>query len=288
MPKVSVIVPVYNTEKYIEKCLDSIAKQTMQDLEIIVVNDGSTDKSEEVIKKYKEEHPKVTIQYLKKENGGLSDARNFALPYVTGEYISFVDSDDYIAKDLYANLEKYMEQKIDLIKFKMKMVDKEDKVLEKIEGPVFEKCTGEQGFEKLCTQDRYLDPACIYLYKTEFFLQNHFQYKKGTYHEDFGLTSLVMVKAQSFVSTEEYGYYYLQTEQSITRDISYEKEIKKANDLIEHYDNMIEVIEKYSVSQKTKELIKRYYTNAIILKAKTLKEKELRTIYQKNQTKKNV
>ncbi len=288
MPKVSVIVPVYNTEKYIEKCLDSIAKQTMQDLEIIVVNDGSTDKSEEVIKKYKEEHPKVTIQYLKKENGGLSDARNFALPYVTGEYISFVDSDDYIAKDLYANLEKYMEQKIDLIKFKMKMVDKEDKVLEKIEGPVFEKCTGEQGFEKLCTQDRYLDPACIYLYKTEFFLQNHFQYKKGTYHEDFGLTSLVMVKAQSFVSTEEYGYYYLQTEQSITRDVSYEKEIKKANDLIEHYDNMIEVIEKYSVSQKTKELIKRYYTNAIILKAKTLKEKELRTIYQKNQTKKNV
>lgn len=288
MPRVSVIVPVYNTEKYVEKCLSSIANQTMKDLEIIVVNDGSTDNSEKIIKKYKEEHPEVNIQYLKKENGGLSDARNFALPYATGDYISFIDSDDYIDKELYCHLEKYMEQEIDLIKFKMKMVDKEEVVIQTIQGPVFEKCTGEQGFEKLCTEEKLLDPACIYLYRREFFEQNHFQYKKGTYHEDFGLTPLIIVKAKSFVSVEEYGYYYLQSEQSITRDVSYEKEVKKANDLIKHYDNMLEAIEKYSVSQKTKELIKRYYTNAIILRADRLKEKELRTIYQTNQTKKNV
>ena len=275
MPKISVIVPVYNTEKYIEKCLESIANQTMKDLEILVINDGSTDQSEEIIKKYKEEHKDINIRYFKKENGGLSDARNFALSYVTGKYISFVDSDDYIDSNLYSHLEEYMEQEIDLIKFKIQMVNEEGKVLQKQEGPVFEKCIGEQAFEKLCIKEKFLDPACIYLYKTEFFMKNHFQYRIGTYHEDFGLTPLIIVKAKSFVSVEEYGYYYLQTVNSITREINYEKEIKKAKDLLEHYDNMIKTIEKYEIEKKSKELVKRYYTNAILLKANDLKGDDL-------------
>lgn len=78
MPKVSVIVPVYNVENYIEKCLDSLVNQTLKDIEIIVVNDGSTDSSKEKINKYLEEHENII--YLKKENGGLSDARNFGMP----------------------------------------------------------------------------------------------------------------------------------------------------------------------------------------------------------------
>lgn len=286
MPKISVIVPVYNTEKYIEKCLKSIANQTMKDLEILVINDGSTDKSEEIIEKYREEHKNINIRYFKKENGGLSDTRNFALSHVTGKYISFVDSDDYIEPTLYSHLEEYIEQEIDLIKFKMKMVNKEGVILEKLKGPAFEVCTGEQGFEKLCTKEKFLDPACIYLYRTEFFIKNHFHYKKDTYHEDFGLTPLIILKAKSFVSVEEYGYYYLQTENSITREINYEKEIKKAKDLLEHYDNMIKTIEKYEISKKSKELIKRYYTNTIILKANDLKGNELREYIRQIQKRK--
>ncbi len=83
MAKISVIIPVYNTEKYIEKCLDSILKQTMQDLEIIIVNDGSTDNSEDVIKKYIEEHKNLRIKYLKKENGGLASARNCGVEHAS-------------------------------------------------------------------------------------------------------------------------------------------------------------------------------------------------------------
>ena len=82
MPKVSVIVPVYNVENYIEKCLKSLVNQTLDDIEIIIVNDGSTDGSETIINSYLEKYSSK-IKYLKKQNGGLSDARNFGMEYAT-------------------------------------------------------------------------------------------------------------------------------------------------------------------------------------------------------------
>ena len=103
MPKVSVIVPVYNVEKYIKKCLDSLINQTIQDIEIIVVNDGSKDNSERIIKEYEKNNPEKIV-YVKKENGGLSDARNFGMPYAKGEYVAFLDSDDYVELDMYEKM----------------------------------------------------------------------------------------------------------------------------------------------------------------------------------------
>ena len=103
MIKVSVIVPVYNVEDYIEKCLNSLVNQTLEDIEIIIVNDGSKDNSENIIKSFLSRYPQK-IKYLKKENGGLSDARNYGIPYATGEYIAFLDSDDYVELDTYENM----------------------------------------------------------------------------------------------------------------------------------------------------------------------------------------
>lgn len=274
--KLSVIIPVYNTSKYIEKCLNSIVNQQIDNIEIIIINDGSTDNSDEIIKNWvNQNQDKTQIKYFIKENDGLSDSRNLGVKQATGDYLTFVDSDDYLAENLYRNLEKYMNQEIDLIKFKMQTVDESENVIEKIEGPVFEKCTGEEGFKKLCTIDKFIDPACLYLYKKEFFIKNNFQYKKGTYHEDFGLTPLIIIKAKSFVSTNEFGYYYLQSNNSITRNDNKEKSIKKAKDVLEHYDNMILNIEKGEINKKTRDLVKRYYTNMVILKARELiSEKE--------------
>ena len=109
MPKVSVIVPVYNVENYIEKCLESLVKQTLKEIEIIIVNDGSTDNSKEKIEKYIQKHK--NIKYLEKKNGGLSDARNFGMLYATGEYIAFLDSDDYVELSTYE--EMYQKAKLD-------------------------------------------------------------------------------------------------------------------------------------------------------------------------------
>lgn len=102
MPKVSLIIPVYNVENYIERCLNSVVNQTLKDMEIIIVNDGSKDSSKEKIEKYLKKYP--WIKYLEKENGGLSDARNYGMQYVTGEYVAFLDSDDYVESTVYEEM----------------------------------------------------------------------------------------------------------------------------------------------------------------------------------------
>ena len=102
MPKASLIIPVYNVENYIEKCLNSVVNQTLKDMEVIIVNDGSKDSSKQKIEKYLKKYPR--IKYLEKENGGLSDARNYGMQYATGEYIAFLDSDDYVEETMYEEM----------------------------------------------------------------------------------------------------------------------------------------------------------------------------------------
>ncbi len=98
------------------------------------------------------------------------------------------------------------------------------------------------------------------------------------YHEDFGLIPLVILKAKTVISLNIYGYNYLQTQNSITRNLDYSKTLKRANDVLAFYDNMIKKIESYEISQTSKKLIKEFYTNAILNKAKTLNKKD-RKIY---------
>lgn len=103
MLKVSVIVPVYNVENYIRKCLESLVEQTLEEIEIIIVNDGTKDNSMSIIKEFADKYPQKIV-ILEKENGGLSDARNYAIPHAKGEYIAFLDSDDYIEKNMYQDM----------------------------------------------------------------------------------------------------------------------------------------------------------------------------------------
>lgn len=97
--KVSIIVPIYNVEDYLEKCLDSLTGQTLEGIEILAVNDGSTDGSLKILERYANKYSNIVV--LNKENGGLSDARNYAFSYVHGEYVGFIDSDDYVDPQMY-------------------------------------------------------------------------------------------------------------------------------------------------------------------------------------------
>ena len=269
MPKVSMIVPVYNVEKYIGKCLESIVNQTFKNIEIIVVNDGSTDNSQEIINEYEKKYPNLLKSY-EKENGGLSDARNYGLEKANGDYICFVDSDDFLAIDLLEKLEKYMTLDIDMIKYKMIKVDENYKEIEEIDGPIFEETKGEEAFNILYGTDIMLQPAWLYLYKKSFLQENNFKYPVGKFHEDFATTALLMLKAKKVVSTNIYGYYYYQSDESITRGNNEEKKLKRAMDMLEHYDNMEKEIENIDISKETKENVKMYYTNNIILKVEDL------------------
>lgn len=115
MIKVSIIVPVYNVEKYIEKCLDTLVNQTLQEIEIIIVNDGSTDGTKQKIEKFLLAYPEK-IKYLEKTNGGLSDARNYGIPSASGKYVGFVDSDDYVELDMFEKMyQKAEEENSDMV-----------------------------------------------------------------------------------------------------------------------------------------------------------------------------
>lgn len=102
MKKVSIIIPVYNVEKYLRKCLDSVINQTCKDIEIIIINDGSTDNSLEICKEYSKNDPRIKL--IDKKNEGVSKARNTGLAYVTGKYVCFVDSDDWIELNMIEKL----------------------------------------------------------------------------------------------------------------------------------------------------------------------------------------
>ena len=102
--KVSIIVPVYNVEKYLRQCVDSIVNQSLKEIEIICINDGSTDNSLQILEGYAQRDKRIKI--INKRNEGLSTARNTGMEYATGEYIGFVDSDDFINEKMYENLYK--------------------------------------------------------------------------------------------------------------------------------------------------------------------------------------
>lgn len=274
MPKISIIIPVYNAEKHIEKCLDSLMIQTIKEkIEIIIINDGSTDNSEKVIKGYIEKHGVDKIKYYSKKNEGVAKARNFGIEKATSNYIFFVDSDDYISEQTIEKIKPYIDENIDLIKFKLQRVNQKGEIIEKVDGPIFEKTTGQEAFDKMYSEDKLIDSPCVYIMKKELFTKNNFKFQR-TYHEDFGLIPLIIVSAKTVVSIPDYLYQYVQAPNSITRNEDYKKTLKKMDEVLAHYDNMLKEIEKIELSKRTKENLKIYYTNAIILKLQELKEKD--------------
>ena len=269
MPKISVIVPVYNTQKYISKCLDSILFQKMQDFEIIVVNDGSTDSSNEIINEYIKQYPEK-IKYFEKENGGLSDARNYGIKKASGKYLFFLDSDDYIEKELFGIIEKYIDQNIDLIKFKCIKVNENNDIIEKVDSPNFEIIKGEEAFNVLYDKDVFLEPACLYMYNKNYFCNNNFEFPVNKYHEDWAIVPYIILMANTVVSINYFGYYYVQSNNSITRDNNKKKMHKRAMDLLDNYDNLCSKIEKSNLQKVTIENYKIYATNCLILKLEEL------------------
>lgn len=288
MKKISVIIPVYNTEKYLRRCFDSVINQTYPNMEMVVINDGSKDNSEKIINEYRNEYPEI-ISYYSKENTGVADTRNFGIEKAKGDYIMFLDSDDYIDEALFNHLEIYVNQNIDLIKFKLQRVTRDGKLIEFVPGETFENTSGQEGFNKLYGTDVLLDSPCVYLIKKDIFIKNNLKFKVGTEHEDFGLMPFVIVLAKTMVSVNFYGYYYVQSDNSITRNEDYSKTFKKAYDALAHYDNAIEHLKKLDLNEITKQNVKIYYTNAIILKTKELQpadqEKYIQEIKKRKMTK---
>lgn len=238
---ISVIVPIYNIESYIEKCIESIVNQDYRNIEIILVDDGSTDTSGMICDKYEKIDSRIKV--LHKKNGGLSDARNFGMKNANGKYLIFIDGDDYVKENfisrLYHNLCFYKAD-ISVCAFSYIFEDgrvEKYNVKEKDKIRVFNpkqalECMLDSNFSfKQCAWNK--------LYKKELF-QNT-QYPFGMLYEDLGTTYKLIVDSKKIVYDSTSLYYYVQRNTSITKTYRYnEKEknrILMVNEMTEFIDD---------------------------------------------------
>ena len=217
-PKISVIVPVYNVEKFIGRCLDSIINQTMEDLEIILVDDGSTDNSGIICDEYSEIDNRITV--IHKENGGLSSARNIGLDIATGDWIAFVDSDDYIEKDMYENLYKTaIDRNVDICACFFKYLTVDNKMLfnpTQEQQNMYGKYSAKEFFN-LIYKDEYMNGICVAawnkIYKKNVFHNLRFKTKICEYDE---LVNNLYIKDIDIFLLNVGGYIYVQNINSLS------------------------------------------------------------------------
>lgn len=220
MNKISIIVPIYNAEKCLKRCIDSILNQTYKNLEIILVNDGSTDSSAQIIEDYARKDQRIKI--INKSNGGQSSARNEGIEYATGKYIAFVDSDDWIVEDIYEHcLSIGMENDSDVVDFRVIFSYKEDEAFTMKEKGAFNTSIleGEEILRDYLlrgqTEKAPFSP-CRKLYKAELF--NGIRFPEGKINEDIVTNFLILSKAKKVIISSKIGYFYNQYGNSTTRN----------------------------------------------------------------------
>lgn len=216
MPKISIIVPVYNVEEYLEICIDSILNQTFKDFELILVNDGSTDNSLKICKYYENIDNRIYI--IDKKNGGLSSARNAGLDIAKGEYIGFVDSDDYIHPQMYELLyNQIIKNKADISMCDFKKVSEFNKKELSAKGILNNKIEildNKESLFKLGEKDSvtYI-VSWNKLYNKGLF--KNIRFKEGIIHEDEYIIHRLLYQAKNLVYIKGRLYFYLQREGSI-------------------------------------------------------------------------
>ena len=236
MELISVIVPVYNVRAYLESCINSIINQTYKNLDIILVDDGSTDGSGEVCDKFLEIDKRIRVFH--KNNGGLSDARNYGLKEAQGELIGFVDSDDMLDKRmyevLYYNMKKF-DADISICSYKLVWSQELEPNIanEDTEGEVF---SSEEALNALLSIKKFQSHACDKLYKKNLF--NDIKYPKGLIYEDIATTYKLIDRSNKIVYCKYKGYFYLQRKESIFHSkfsIKHMDMIKAYNDMIKYF-----------------------------------------------------
>ncbi|MBR6253598.1 MAG: glycosyltransferase [Clostridia bacterium] len=245
---ISVVVPIYKVEDYIHKCLDSIINQTYKNLEIILVDDGSPDNCPLICDEYAKKDSRIKV--IHKKNGGLSDARNSGIRLAKGQYIGFVDSDDYLDLDmfeyLYTLLNKYNAD-ISTCGYRDVGIIENDGIVPNIETEL----DRTEALKLLATNGLLKDYAWNKLYKLNLFLDNRIEYPSGKVMEDIATTYKLIEKSNKVVLGNRCLYNYLRRSGSITGDKCF-----KTNIL--HLQNVLDRFEHF---KSDKELGAYYYKN---------------------------
>lgn len=239
MKQVSIIIPIYNVEKYLKQCLDSLYPQTTPSMEVILVNDGSTDKSLEICKEYKEKYPSTII--INKENGGLSDARNAGTAIATGKYIYYLDSDDWLTSDALEQLYNFAEEHqcevvqgnffyahIDHLLLDNRYIKEEQS------GFILSR---KEAMKELIKNEYIKNFAWGKLYLTS--IAKKYPFKKGAYFEDAFWQHHIINEVNRYGVLPTPLYYYRQRENSISGNFSI-----RNLDLLKGYEERLKFIQK--------------------------------------------
>ncbi|SJZ59042.1 glycosyltransferase family 2 protein [Anaerorhabdus furcosa] len=247
MTKVSIIVPIYNVEEYLGKCIESCLCQTFVDYELILVNDGSTDNGLSICREYEMKDSRIKV--LDKPNGGLSDARNAGMKIATSPYIYFLDSDDFIEPTLIEKcVNKLDETSADMIIFDVYQYSMKTNTKEIIKnGYGDSRCVSVANNPEVLT--KVLNAAWNKMYKLSLFKDNHIEYPLGYYYEDLGTTYKLMLKANQICFINEPLYDYLVDRTgNITQQFN-----KKIYDVIDMIDEMCSYYKKEGQFEKYKQ-----------------------------------
>lgn len=234
--KLSIIVPVYNVADYLPKCLDSLLAQNLpqDEYEIIVVNDGSTDNSGEIAQQYADKYANITL--VNQANQGLSGARNTGIKCAIGDYIQFVDSDDYLEENVLGGLMKQVEDDdLDVLRFNYENINDKGDVINPNKDPKHFVDFSNEVVDGLTFLNNKLGPACYavqFIIKKELLIDNNIIFKSGIYFEDVEWTPRMLLKAGRVASTGAVVYYYLVREGSITKAVNKDKQRKVLEDKI--------------------------------------------------------
>lgn len=212
MKKISIIIPIYNVEKFLPQCLDSVLAQTYQNLEIILVNDGSTDRSNEICGLYSSKDPRIKV--ISKANGGLADARNHGFSEATGNYVGFVDSDDLINHRMFEILmDTLQETNADIVECGLQRFGGENEVAEQGAETTVRDVFDVQTALKMLLYEEMKQVVWNKLYRRE--VIGEIQFEKGRIHEDEFWTYQVLARAKKIARVSNRLYYYRQQAGSI-------------------------------------------------------------------------
>lgn len=233
-PLISVIVPIYNVENYLDRCLNSIINQSYEKIEIILVNDGSKDKSFEKCKEYEKNDSRIFL--FSKKNGGLSSARNYGLNKANGEYATFIDSDDFLKADYILNLYngiKVSKSKIAISQFSLFFENKKENDRSFNKSVIIQELTTETALKEMFLQKKYDNSAWGKLYHKSLF--KYLVYPEGKLYEDLPVTYKVMSKTDKITLVNSRDYLYVQRPDSIQGSLFNEKKL----DIIPFVEEMI-------------------------------------------------
>lgn len=246
--KISIIVPVFNVEKYLSRCIDSLLAQTYSNIEILLIDDGSTDNSSDICDEYADKYVNVCVYH--KINGGLSDARNYGIQRATGEYINFVDSDDWIDDDYITNLYEAMNKTgSQLAVSRLKKTSSKKKPVKKKKYRIYE---SRSGLSKIFYQKKYDTSASGKLFRISDFVDNNIFFPKGLLYEDLATIYKVFLKIEKvvFVNSEDYHYFDERKGSIINTEFN-----DKNLDITDISDQIYFDINEYEIDKKRRDLL---------------------------------